>query len=249
MKIILPLFLLAISFSVKAQDDEPVYVFDANWKPSNVKHAHYLLHRYQINDTCWQWDFYNFMGPLIKSEQYRDENGKELNGVSRYFNMNGINDSVTTFHKGKRNGDSWTLSDDSMKLKSKYIYRNDSLIEVVDLDKLKKDSANSGKEGIESEYPGGISAWYRYLSKNLRYPDRAVSAEKQGSVIVGFVIDIYGNVIDPYIARSVEYSLDKEALRIIKGSGGWLAASQNGVNVKSYKRQPINFRLEFNNKR
>jgi protein TonB len=249
MKRILALFLLTLSLSAKSQDDDPVYVFDANWKPSKIKNAHYLLHRYRINDTCWQWDFYNFMGPLIKSEQYRDENGKELNGVSRYFNMKGVNDSVTTFRGGKRNGDSWTFSEDSMKPENKYVYRDDSLIEVVDLSEQQKNFTGLGKDEIESEYPGGKAAWYRYLSHNLQYPDRAVSAEKQGQVTIGFVIDIYGNVMDPYIAQSVEYSLDKEALRIIKGSGGWLAASQNGRNVKSYKRQPINFRLEVDKHR
>jgi protein TonB len=244
MKRILALFLLTLSLSAKSQDSDYVYIFDAHWKPTEIKSAKFLLHRYPVNDTCWQWDFYNFMGPLIKSEQYRDENGSELNGVSRYYNMEGANDSVTNFYRGKRNGDSWTLSEDSMKLESKYIYRNDSLIEVVDLTKLQKDTSGLTKGEIESEYPGGIAAWYRYLSHNLRYPDWAVTAEKQGLVTIGFVIDIYGNVIDPYIARSLEYSLDKEAMRIIMGSGGWLAASRNGQNVKSYKTQPINFKLE-----
>jgi periplasmic protein TonB len=243
MKRILSFFLLTLSLSAKSQDSDYVYIFDAHWKPTSLKSAKFLLNRYQINDTCWQWDFYNFMGPLLKSEQYRNKEGSELNGVSRYFNEKGINDSATTFYKGKRNGDSWTLNEDSVKLETKYVYRDDSLIEVVDLSKWKKDTS-LGKGEIESEYPGGIAAWYRYLSKNLRYPDRAVTAEKQGNVIVGFVIDIYGNAIDPYIARSVEYSLDKEAIRIVKGSGSWLAASQNGQNVKSYKVQPINFRLE-----
>jgi protein TonB len=243
MKRILSIFLLSLSLSAKSQDSDYVYIFDAHWKPTSLESAKFLLNRYPINDTCWQWDFCIFMGPLIKSEQYRDKDGSELNGVSRYFNEKGINDSVTTFYKGKRNGDSWTLNEDSVKLETKYVYRDDSLIEVVDLSNLKKDTSLD-KGAIESEYPGGIAAWYKYLSQNLRYPDRDVTAEKQGEVIVGFVIDIYGNAIDPYIARSVEYSLDKEAIRTVKGSGTWLAASLNGHNVKSFKIQPINFKLE-----
>jgi periplasmic protein TonB len=53
-----------------------------------------------------------------------------------------------------------------------------------------------------------------------------------------------GNLIDLFIAASVEYSMDEEALRIIRDSGEWEPAFQNGRNVKSYKMQPINFRLQ-----
>ena len=52
------------------------------------------------------------------------------------------------------------------------------------------------KVEIESEYPGGIAAWYRYLQKNLVYPDEAVSAEVQGQVVVRFIVDKEGDVSD-----------------------------------------------------
>ncbi|HEX3080492.1 MAG TPA: TonB family protein, partial [Puia sp.] len=73
---------------------------------------------------------------------------------------------------------------------------------------------------------------------------RAMNGNVQGQVRVNFVVDKAGNVVDPYISLSVEYSLDEEALRIIKESGKWDPAFQNAHNVKSYKRQPINFRLQ-----
>jgi len=38
--------------------------------------------------------------------------------------------------------------------------------------------------------------------------------------------------------------LRAEAVRVIKKSGKWTAAVQNGRQVKSYKKQPITFRLE-----
>jgi periplasmic protein TonB len=216
MKIIFPLFLFAISLSVKAQEDETVYVFDANWKPSKVKNARYLLHRHQTNDTCWQWDFYNFKGPLIKSESYRDKDGSILDGDSRYYNDKGICDSVSFYHLGKK----------------------------VDFDMSLNDSSVFNKVEKESEYPGGIKAWNKFLTENLVYPQRAISEKIEGSVLVGFIIDKYGNVIEPFIQRSVEFSLDEESIRIIKRSGTWLAAFQNGHEVKSYKMQPLNFKLQ-----
>jgi len=52
------------------------------------------------------------------------------------------------------------------------------------------------KVEIESEYPGGAAAWQRYLSKNLHYPDEAVSNEIQGDIVVQFIVDKEGNVSD-----------------------------------------------------
>jgi periplasmic protein TonB len=202
-----------------------------------------MLHRRNINDTCWQWDFYNFLGPIIKSEQYRDKEGSILDGEARYYDNNGIIDSVTRYRRGKKNGDSWKIVGDSMQFKFKYVFQNDSLIEVVDLTKSKKDSSISHKDEQESEYPGGIKAWYKFLSENMQYPIRAQNEKIEGIVKVGFIIDIYGNAIDPYIAKSVEFSLDEESIRIIKASGTWLAAMQNGNTVRSYKLQPVIFKL------
>jgi len=36
--------------------------------------------------------------------------------------------------------------------------------------------------------------------------------------------------------------LREEAIRVIKKSGKWTAAVQNGRKVKSYKRQPVGFK-------
>jgi protein TonB len=101
------------------------------------------------------------------------------------------------------------------------------------------------KVEIESDFPGGTAAWLRYLNKNLRYPDDAVTNEIQGTVVVQFIVDKEGNVSDVQaIAGPDNGGLREEAVRVIKKSGKWTPAIQNGRQVKSYKKQPIVFRLE-----
>jgi protein TonB len=101
------------------------------------------------------------------------------------------------------------------------------------------------KVEIESEFPGGAGAWLRYLNKNLRYPDDAVNNEIQGTVIVQFIVDKEGNVSDVQaISGPDQGGLREEAVRVIKKSGKWTPAVQNGRQVKSYKKQPIVFKLE-----
>jgi len=96
---------------------------------------------------------------------------------------------------------------------------------------------------IESEYPGGKAAWMRYLNKNFRYPQEAMDNEIQGSVMVQFIVDKEGNVSNVEAVSGPD-ALKEEAMRVIKKSGKWNPAIQNGRQVKSYKRQPITYRLE-----
>jgi protein TonB len=103
------------------------------------------------------------------------------------------------------------------------------------------------KVEIESEYPGGTAAWFRYLNKNFRYPEDAVNNEIQGTVIVQFIVDKEGIVSDVQAVSGPESGgLREEAVRVIKQSGKWIPAIQNGRNVKSYKKQPVQFKLMTN---
>lgn len=94
------------------------------------------------------------------------------------------------------------------------------------------------KVEIPSEYPGGIAAWQRFLNRNLRPSDEA-----QGTVVVEFIVDKEGNVSDVQAVSGPE-ELRAESVRVIRKSGKWTPAIQNGHQVKSVKRQPIIYRLE-----
>jgi protein TonB len=96
---------------------------------------------------------------------------------------------------------------------------------------------------IESSYPGGRTAWERFLKRNLHYPQAAQDIGVQGTVIVQFIVDREGNVSDVQ-AISGPAELRDEAVRVIKKSGKWTVAIQNGNPVPSFKKQPIGFQLE-----
>lgn len=98
------------------------------------------------------------------------------------------------------------------------------------------------KVEIESEYPGGIAAWMRYLKRNFRYPEDALTNELQGTVMVQFIVDKEGMVSDVQVVSGPTLGgLREEAMRVIRLSGKWIPAIQNGRKVRSYKQQPIIF--------
>lgn len=96
------------------------------------------------------------------------------------------------------------------------------------------------KVEIESEYPGGKIAWQRFLNRNLRFEP---VEDIQGTVVVQFIVGKDGIVTD-VVAVSGPDELRAEAVRVIKKSGKWTPAIQNGHQVISQKRQPIIFRFE-----
>jgi periplasmic protein TonB len=100
------------------------------------------------------------------------------------------------------------------------------------------------KVEIEAAYPGGLPAWQKFLIKNLHYPDDAINNKIQGTVIVQFIVDTEGNISSvAAVSGPLKGGLREEAVRIIKISGKWVPAVQNGHQVKSYKKQPLVFKL------
>ena len=245
MKPILVISILLQSLVTMSQKKEAFYVYDNNWNSTSIDSARFLLRTEQLNDTCWQWDYYNFTGPLLKSEQTRDKDGNVLEGQINYYDETGFLDSTGVYKNGKRHGDFYKLRHykDSLKYSLKYVYKDDLLVEFVELEQ-KKDSSKRYPDEKESEFPGGVKRWGAYLQKKLEYPDRALRTEIQGEVCIAFMVDAKGKVLNPYVAKSVEYSLDTESIRIIRASGDWDPAFQNGSNVRSYKIQPIHYRLQ-----
>ena len=83
----------------------------------------------------------------------------------------------------------------------------------------------------------------QFLKRNLRYPTIARQDNTQGRVLVKFVIDEQGMVVDPHIVMSVSPELDAEALRVVSLFPKWKPGEQNGKPVKVYFNLPIVFKL------
>ncbi|MHA4895908.1 energy transducer TonB [Pedobacter sp. PWIIR3] len=97
--------------------------------------------------------------------------------------------------------------------------------------------------GIDAfpEFEGGMKAWYKYVSKNLRYPEMAVDQAKGGKVFVSFVVERDGSISNVQVIRGVGFGMDEEATRVIKKSPRWNPGKQNGKPVRVRFNMPITF--------
>jgi protein TonB len=94
------------------------------------------------------------------------------------------------------------------------------------------------------EFPGGEAALRAYIANSIKYPVIAQENGVQGKVYVTFVVGKDGSVSDAKIARGVDPSLDKEALRVVNTLPKWKPGKQRGKPVNVSYTVPINFQLQ-----
>ncbi len=97
---------------------------------------------------------------------------------------------------------------------------------------------------VKPEFPGGQKALMSYLGKNIRYPTIAAETGIQGTVIVQFVVNKDGKIVDVIVARGVHESLDKEAVRVVQAMPPWTPAKQQGKTVRARFTLPVRFQLK-----
>ncbi|MFV0391180.1 MAG: energy transducer TonB [Paludibacteraceae bacterium] len=93
-------------------------------------------------------------------------------------------------------------------------------------------------------FPGGESAMYEWLGKNINYPVIAQENNIQGRVTCQFVVGRNGEIEDVKVVRGVDPSLDKEAIRVIKSMPKWIPGRQGGNAVKVRYTLPVQFKLQ-----
>ena len=94
------------------------------------------------------------------------------------------------------------------------------------------------------QFKGGDAALMEYLQKNIKYPVIAEENGIQGRVVCTFVVERDGSITDIKVVRSVDPSLDKEAVRVIKSMPKWNPGKQNGSAVRVKFTLPVTFRLQ-----
>lgn len=125
----------------------------------------------------------------------------------------------------------------------------DMTVENVDKNELLSQTNKEQSEKVYDvaeempQFPGGSSALFAYLANSIQYPEAAKANGIQGRVICSFVVEKNGAITEVKVFKSVDPSLDKEALRVILSMPRWIPGKQNGAAVKVKYTVPVTFRL------
>jgi protein TonB len=93
-------------------------------------------------------------------------------------------------------------------------------------------------------FEGGNAALIQYLSKNLLYPTLARENGIEGTVVIQFVVNTDGSIVNTNILRDIGGGCGEEALRVVRGMPKWQPGKQRGKEVRVQFNLPIRFQLE-----
>ena len=91
-------------------------------------------------------------------------------------------------------------------------------------------------------FPGGPAELMKWLSSHVQYP--AIESCIQGRVIVAFIVEPDGSISNAKLVRSLDPSIDQEALRVVRQMPKWIPGKQNGVAVRVKYNVPVIFKLQ-----
>jgi TonB family protein len=253
---------LACSLSAMAQDTT---YLNANYGPSTRDRASYYRIKVRT-DAGWRVSEYSMTGKPQSIENYKDDSLHIRQGEYSNYNENGVPVYRANFVNGKADGTEtyfyetgqlratgqrkggdfegeWIGYFPSGKLAGKATYDHGKQVAGTFFHEDGSPNKEVPEFFHESTYPGGIPEFTRFLNKSLKYPKEAIKSNTQGTVVVQFIVNKDGSVSDLQIIRSVDKYLDDEALRVLRRMSNWEPAMMAGIPMKSYKKQPIVFKL------
>ncbi len=171
---------------------------------------------------------------LMNSEKFTDyamddEAPQEVTKTQDETEKSDVAISSVTFDQGSEEG-------------QQVLKQNEVVVEKVE----QKEEETKVFEVVEQmpQFPGGDAALMQYLSSHIKYPVVAEENGIQGRVVCTFVVERNGSISDVRVVKSVDPSLDKEAVRVIKGMPTWIPGKQNGSAVRVKYTVPVTFRLQ-----
>ncbi|MCX2475581.1 energy transducer TonB [Pedobacter sp. MC2016-05] len=87
-------------------------------------------------------------------------------------------------------------------------------------------------EEEKPDYPGGITEFYRYLSRNFKYPSEALKNKISGKLFISFVVEKDGKLSNYKFKNELGYGTREEAIRVLKECRNWNPGLQHGIPVK-----------------
>ena len=91
----------------------------------------------------------------------------------------------------------------------------------------------------EASFPGGQSAWVKYISKAIRDSIGKFTEADYGTCVLRFIVNANGEVSEVVATTMNGTELAKVAINAIEKGPKWIPATQNGYTVACYRLQPV----------
>ncbi len=93
------------------------------------------------------------------------------------------------------------------------------------------------------EFPGGASAFMKWITANVKYPKFAQERKLEGKVVISFLVDTEGNVTRMRIEKSNNRELGIAVLQVMETMPKWKPGISEGKPCTTMVAVPINFEI------
>ena len=112
-------------------------------------------------------------------------------------------------------------------------------------DTAKVDTQKFAPVDVSPEAIGGFGKYFKYVSKNLKYPEVARKNKIEGKIVLTFIVERDGSFTDIKVVKSLSPETDAEAIRVLTDPKApkWSPGLQNGKPVRVQYTLPFYFKL------
>jgi protein TonB len=93
------------------------------------------------------------------------------------------------------------------------------------------------------EFPGGIENLNKFLGNHLVYPDDLRKKNIEGKVVLKFIVDTAGNIINIESLIKAPQAFVDEAIRVVKLMPRWTPGEHNGKKAFVQYVLPVRYQL------
>ncbi len=92
-------------------------------------------------------------------------------------------------------------------------------------------------------FPGGMDGFYKFLSRNMRFPDEAKREGVSAKLFVSFVINKEGNLVEIEFIKKAGYGMEESVMAVLEKSPKWIPGQVGNEQVNTKMILPVNFNL------
>jgi antitoxin component YwqK of YwqJK toxin-antitoxin module len=227
------LLLCLANFSGKAQTVDTVWL-NTKWEKSTKAESFYHrtiqksadLKTYLVND------YYN-TGELQMAGTYLSLNPEVRDGQFRWWYKNGQKRAETLYK------DQDVIKEIQWDTEGKITVQRElvNTIDVVDGERVN----SKAYLDIAPDFEGGMDAVHKFINENFILPRSLEETNPHGKIIISFVINSKGKVVDIRVDQGLNALLDKEVVRVVRSMPNWKPGIQDGKPVSIRMSLPLNF--------
>lgn len=90
-------------------------------------------------------------------------------------------------------------------------------------------------------YPDGKEGINSLIINNIRFPNTTELPKNDGRVLLEYIVDVNGRIVEIKILQSAGKPYDDEAIRVLKKMERWIPAIKDGKAVRVSYKQPFKF--------